>query len=374
MKEKVTKEYYRRVRLVLKTELNSKNRIEAVNTLAVPVVQYSYNIINWNLPDLQRMDRKTRKLLNANKMLHPKSDVDRLYLPRKEGGRGLIQLELTYKTSTVGMKHYLHFSNDWMLQLVLQHESTKKLYSILKEGGKFEREFEVDPIVEKQQLGATKVAKKAKISAKNKGQKMLAERWSQKPLHRQYLTRSKQADVDQTATHQWLRSSGLKAEMEGFIMAAQDQSLFTRYYQANILKNGADAKCRFCDKSTETVDHLISGCSVLAPSEYVQRHNRVGQCLHWGICNHYGIETTSNWFEHEPKTVTNGKNVTILWDFTVHTDRTIQAKRPDIIVKDHSWKTCLLIDMSVPSDKDISVKEFEKLSKYKDLEIEIRKM
>ena len=30
------------------------------------------------------------------KMHHPnKSDVDRLYLPRTEGGRGLIQLELS---------------------------------------------------------------------------------------------------------------------------------------------------------------------------------------------------------------------------------------------------------------------------------------
>ena len=30
--------------------------------------------------------------------------------------------------------------------------------------------------------------------------------------------------------------------------------------------------------------------------------------------------------------------------------------------------------MSVPSDKNIAVKEFDKLSKYKDLEIEIEKM
>ena len=46
MKEKIRKEYYRRIRLVLKTKLNSKNRIEPINTLAVPVVQYSFNIIN----------------------------------------------------------------------------------------------------------------------------------------------------------------------------------------------------------------------------------------------------------------------------------------------------------------------------------------
>ena len=36
--------------------------------------------------------------------------------------------------------------------------------------------------------------------------------------------------------------------------------------------------------------------------------------------------------------------------------------------------TCQLIDMSVPSDSNISVKEFEKLGKYKDLEFYIAKM
>ena len=122
---------------------------------------------------------------------------------------------------------------------------------------------------DEQQLTATKIAKKVKTTAKQRAQKQLADRWSQKPLHGQYVLRSQNADVDNDATHQWLRSSGLKAETEGFIIAAQDQSLFTRNYQANILKNGADPKCRFCDQHTETIDHLVSGCTVLAPTEYV---------------------------------------------------------------------------------------------------------
>ena len=66
--------------------------------------------------------------------------------------------------------------------------------------------------------------------------------------------------------------------------------------------------------------------------------------------------------------------MTILWDFPIRTDRTIQANRPDIVIKHKQNKTCQLIDMSVPSDSNISAKEFEKLSKYKDLEIEIAKM
>ena len=66
--------------------------------------------------------------------------------------------------------------------------------------------------------------------------------------------------------------------------------------------------------------------------------------------------------------------VTILWDFLIRTDRTIQVNRPDIVIKHNQNKTCQLIDVSVPSDSNISVKEFEKLSKYKDLKIEIAKM
>ena len=93
--------------MVLKSELNSTNKLEAINTLAVPVVTYSFNIINWTLQELAKLDTKTRKFLTTYKMHHPKSDVDRLYLPRTEGGRGLIQLELSYKSTTIGLDKYL---------------------------------------------------------------------------------------------------------------------------------------------------------------------------------------------------------------------------------------------------------------------------
>ena len=376
MKEKIRKEYYRRIRMVLKTELNSKNRIQAINSLAIPVVQYSFNVINWNISDLQRLDRKTRKLLTCNRMLHPKSDVDRLYLPRCKGGRGLLQVELAYKTATIGMKSYLEHSEDWMMQTVLRHETSKSGHSIVKEACKFESALSLNQNETINiELPATKVAKRLKQKVKVAQHKMLEQRWSQKPLHGQFFLRSQQADVDQTATHQWLRSSGLKAETEGFILAAQDQSLFTRNYQANILKNGADPKCRFCNSHVETIDHLVSGCSVLTPNEYVKRHDRVGQYLHWCICKHYEVEMeATNWYEHHPPAVVEHKNVTILWDFPINTDRTIKANRPDIVVKDRTNRTCLLIDMSVPSDRNIAVKEFDKLSKYKDLEIEIQKL
>ena len=312
MKEKIRKGYYRRIRLVLKTELNSKNRIQVINTLVVPFVQYSFNIITWNLADLNRLDTKTRKLLTSNKMHHPKADVDRLYLPRSSGGRGMIELETSYKTNTIGMQKYLTVSNDWMIQLVRQHEENKKLHSIVKETRRFKREFELENgNTVNEDLPATKQAKHLKQCAKKCAAKQLSESWSQKPLHGKYPLRCQQADVDQTATHQWLRSSGLKAETEGFIFAAQDQSLFTRSYQANIFRNGASDKCRFCDNYIETADHLVSGCPVLVSNEFKNRHDRVGQYLHWKICKSYKIETCEHWYEHKPQPVVEGDNVTL---------------------------------------------------------------
>ena len=120
MKEKVRKEYYRRVRMVLKTELNA-----AINTLAIPVVTYSFNIIDWKMSEIKSLDTKTKKLLTLSKMHHPKADVDRLYLPRNAGARGLIQLEPTYKTTTIGLDTYLKNTDDALIKLVQEHDGKK---------------------------------------------------------------------------------------------------------------------------------------------------------------------------------------------------------------------------------------------------------
>ena len=49
-------------------------------------------------------------------------------------------------------------------------------------------------------------------------------------------------------------------------------------------------------------------------------------------------------------------------------------KKKKRVIKDKVNSTCKLIDMTVPCDKNVSSKEIEKKSKYKDLEIEIQRM
>ena len=86
IKVKIRKEYKRRIKLELKSELNARNKIAGINTLAVPVILYSYGVIDWKLDEIQDLDRMTRKQLCMNQMLAKKADVDRIYLPCQEGG------------------------------------------------------------------------------------------------------------------------------------------------------------------------------------------------------------------------------------------------------------------------------------------------
>ena len=167
----------------------------------------------------------------------------------------------------------------------------------------------------------------------------------------------------------------MKAQTEGLIIAAHGQSLATRLYHHKIIKDGTSPLCRLCNRYDESIDHILSGCPELAKTEYINRHNNAAAYMHWKILKHYNIKANDDkWYEHQPETVTENEKVTILWDMQVHTDKTIKANKPDIIIKDKQEKTCMLIDMAIPADRNTSVKVAEKLSKYKDLEVEITKM
>ena len=88
MKKRFAREYKRRLKLVLKSKLNGKNKINAINTWAVSVLRYGAGFIRWTKEERKALDRMTRKVLTMNGAFHPKSDVDRLYVSRVNGGQG----------------------------------------------------------------------------------------------------------------------------------------------------------------------------------------------------------------------------------------------------------------------------------------------
>ena len=64
----------------------------------------------------------------------------------------------------------------------------------------------------------------------------------------------------------------------------------------------------------------------------------------------------------------------MLWNRAVHTDREVTANRPNIIIKSKKEKTCTLIDVAIPADRNVVQKEAEIKLKYKSLGIEVERM
>ena len=88
MRERLRRECFRSVKLVLRTELYGRNKVPAINGLALQVLTYSFGVVHWGTTDLQQLDRRTRKLLSMHAVHHPSTDVDRFMLPAMEVGGG----------------------------------------------------------------------------------------------------------------------------------------------------------------------------------------------------------------------------------------------------------------------------------------------
>ena len=104
MQEKLLKEYLRRTRKLLETKLCSRNFNKVINTWAVLVVRYSEPFLKWTREELKQMDQ--RKLMTVHKALHPRDNVDRLYVSRKEGFRRLPIIQDSVDASIQRLEDY----------------------------------------------------------------------------------------------------------------------------------------------------------------------------------------------------------------------------------------------------------------------------
>ena len=118
MKDKIIKEYKRRLRLILKSKLNGKNKITAINTQAVAIFRHGAGTLQWKESELKNVDNKSRKTMTMYGALHPKSDVERLYVKRKEGGKGLMSVESCVREEENSLGFYVANSEEKLIKVV----------------------------------------------------------------------------------------------------------------------------------------------------------------------------------------------------------------------------------------------------------------
>ena len=88
MKENVTREYYRRVRKILKSKLNGGNVINAINTRAVAIIRYGAGIIKWTKEELRNIDQKNKKADEYASSALPSSGCGQVVHQKSRGRKG----------------------------------------------------------------------------------------------------------------------------------------------------------------------------------------------------------------------------------------------------------------------------------------------
>ena len=112
MKDTIRKEYLSGTRKLLETKLSGRNLIKRINTWAVPLVRYSGPFLKLTRDEHKQMDQRTRKLMTMQEALQHRDDVDRLYVYRKEWGRGLASIEDTVDASVQRLEDYIENTNE----------------------------------------------------------------------------------------------------------------------------------------------------------------------------------------------------------------------------------------------------------------------
>ena len=243
IKEKIKKENLIRTRELLGTKLYRRNLIKRINAWSVPLVRYSGPFLKWNREEPKQMDQRTRKQMTMHKALPPRDDIDRLYVPRKEGRRGLASIEDSIDASIQQLEEYIEKRRERLITATRNNTDNRRT-------------------------------------------NRMTVTWKQKWEEKQLYGRFKQligniSHKKQNKTWVWQRKGNLKRETEFLLIAAQNNTIRINHIKARIDKTQQNSKCRLCGDRDETINHIISECSKLAQKECKTRHDWVGKVIYW---------------------------------------------------------------------------------------------
>ena len=161
----------------------------------MPLVRYSGPFLKWTREELKQMDQRTRILMTMHKALHPRDDVDRLYVSRKERGRGLASIEESVDASIQRLKDYIQKYEGGLITAT-RNETENTMNNTMT-------------ITRKQN-------------------------WEGKQLYGRFKRQINNISHDKSWT--WLRKGNLKTETESPLITAQEGAISTNHIKARIDK------------------------------------------------------------------------------------------------------------------------------------------
>ena len=125
------------------------------------------------------------------------------------------------------------------------------------------------------------------------------------------------SNISHEKTWTRLRKRNLKRETESLLIAAQNNAIRINHIKARIDKMQQNSNCKLCGDRDETINHIISECSKLAPIEYKTRLNWLGKVAHWKLYKKFKFDHRNKWYMLNSTSVLENNTHQLLWDFDI---------------------------------------------------------
>ena len=215
------------------------------------MLRYGAGIVKWTKSKFDEIDGKTRKALILNKELHPRSDINRLYVSRMEGGKGLIGCKMCVKVEENSLGWYFKHHIEPLIVAVRIRNTAPS------ENSTQPKEFKQEDNEER------------------------LNNWRGEEMYGEYVRQIE--DKDKSNTWKWLKKSNLKGCTKAIICSAQEQALRTNYVKFHINKTGESPLCRMCRVENDAVSHIVREYKILAQEEYKNSHDNVCRYIYWKL-------------------------------------------------------------------------------------------
>ena len=225
----------------------------------------------WTREELKQIDQRTRKQMTMHKALHPRDDVDRLYVSRKE------------------IEDYIEKHEGGLLTAIRNYIDNT-------------------------------MANWMTITRKQK--------WEEKQLYERFKWLINNISLEKTLT--WIRKGNFKKETESLPIAAQNYAIRIKHIKARIDKTQQNSKCKLCGDRDEIINLIISEYSKLEPKEYKTRHDWVVKVTHCEMCKKENFDHMNKWYN--PASVLENDTHKLHWNFDIQKDHLISARRKDFII------------------------------------------
>ena len=272
-KERVTKEYFTRIRKIWTSELSAYSKVTAHISFAPPVLVLTFGILDWSIQDIKDLDIKTRKQLTMSGNFHPNSDIDLLYIQRNLGVRGLRQIQRVFESRIISIRQYLLRNRNRNTNIAYICDEEKD--NLLRLGENLQT-CEIDTNLNENPKTVSKLFAKADMKAQMEG-------FQEKQLHGYISTKlERDVNLDKSQSLSWRRDRYIESKTEAYMSAIIEQETPTKYIRKKRSKNTLMSdKRRLCKSNVEDIHHIASSCPQLSSRYYLPlRHNVIAKCVY----------------------------------------------------------------------------------------------